>query len=404
MKKHCQFEQDMNVQFALIFVLLFEYILRRLTLLNVRIYYRIYFQTGSIHHNQVAKFIQDMKNYVFAIFVLILHSASASAQYMDIYLINESVEKVTSNSERIASDALVIDSYFNLPGGSDVVDRPDGEDPEREPDVRFRFPGNFGLGVETVLTPTSKFLRLPLSYRIRDLTLSVSIPYYYQRSVKYSHGRETAAGFGDLQLNAHYGIFGSFFYTRFTANLKLPTGNANKQANGYLVPLGSGSTDVMIGNLFLTDFGPFHVSNILSYRISGSHSRNVEIFYPFSGITEQIEYNVSNGNTLLLNTMLSYPIGLGLSANGGWSLVANSKGSMDRYYRYDGDRPDRAEKNLSAHQDFLFFDLGAGLSYRFFSTDINLNLIQPVVTRRNETSGEGSRGLMFLLRISRRIL
>ncbi len=354
-----------------------------------------------------------MKKYLLACIALIILHSMSLAQYVDIYLISESVDKVTSNSELIASDALVIDNYINLPGGSDLYDRPPdddgsgdpGSETDWDPEQQYpRFPGSFGLGAETVLTPTSKFLRLPLSYHIGDLSLNLSVPFYYRRTMVYAHGRESTSGLGDMQIKAMYRLSGSFFHTRFIANLKLPTGDANKQTGGYLVPLGTGTTDILLGNVFLTAIGPVHLSNSMSYRISGSHTRHLEIYYPFTDVTEQVRYSVNNGNTFLLNSAASYPTVRGLIINAGWSLIANSKGSVDKYHQYSNDRTDLDMRNASAGQDFLFLDINAGVSYRFLGTEFMLNLIQPVITSRSVSSGEGDRGFMYVVKISRNIL
>ncbi len=257
--------------------------------------------------------------------------------------------------------------------------------------------------METVLSPTSKFLRVPLSYEIENLTLSMSIPYYYQRTMEYSHDIISTRGFGDLSFNAAYRIAGDSFSAIFTFHTKLATGDANKQAGGYLVPLGTGTNDFMIGNEFLYNAGNLKIYNNLSYRISGSHTQMAEIFYPDMDYIEFIEYDIRNGNTAMLNTVFSYPLGLSVVLIGGFSAIHNTEGNMDKHHSYSNESPDKEVLSLSARQDFLFVNANAGVSINILDTDIILNLVPPLFTQRNMSNSEAARKLMFFARLTRDI-
>lgn len=328
-----------------------------------------------------------MKKQLFTIFILL--PSLAIAQDFRIHLFPENVEALTENSERIASEPHINDESTNTPG----ID-------ERERITERAI----GINAETVVTPQSKFVRLPLRYRMGNFAASLYIPYYYQRTVQYSHGPESAAGLGDLLARLEYRITGKMGKATFQANVKFPTGDANQQVNGFLVPMGTGSTDFMGGISTALDIGPLFWYNNVGYRFSGPHNRTVKIPHPDKpDLVNSIDYEITNGNTLAGNTTLHLPLFKNLSLQGGASIISNSSGTITQKHNFIGASPGPDGDKESAQQDFLFLDALAGLSLNIFGFDFILNLTHPLLTERNENNTEEPRTTMFFLRVNRLI-
>lgn len=110
----------------------------------------------------------------------------------------------------------------------------------------------------------------------------------------------------------------------------------------------------------------FRINNNLSYRLSGESTRDVLVLHEEG--TEKIEYNITNGNTILLNSTFNYTVTNEIVLRGGLNTVINSDGKMSRVHRYDWSEEGRENvvkhSNLNAYQEFIHADLtarGAGV-------------------------------------------
>lgn len=360
-----------------------------------------------------------MKIRILALLFLPFFAQGVMAQTVELVLVPESIGTAISNDEHIISDPVIIDNTGNNPGDEerDEYWDPDDKDPDEDEEEEPTVERNLGVRLETLLTPRSKFFRIPLSYSIGNFTLAASLPFYYDRSIQYSDVTVSATGFGDLQVRASYDIRQRRYFTRFQLTVKLPTGDENKQVDGRLVPLGTGSTDFILGNIYLRRIGPFDFYNNLSYRISGEYNRILKIQYlddqdpPDILYSEISDFTIKNGNTLMLNSVLTYPLPLGLSLNIGGSLIHNSEGRLDRLTTYEAgiwdriDIPYNDEEILdgSARQELFFVDANTGLSLNIFHTDIMASVQIPVITEFGDFSPGRDRKPFFLLKISHKL-
>ncbi|HPQ35896.1 MAG TPA: hypothetical protein PK563_15485 [Tenuifilaceae bacterium] len=325
------------------------------------------------------------------------------SQDINIYLVKENVETVIKNTELLISDPFILESTVDLPGVFELRNIT-GIGVNEEADVTTGALKNLNIYIETAVTPTSKYLQLPIRYKIGDFSLSMSIPFFYHRALEYSHGRESTTGLGDLQLDANYEFKKNKIFTEFKVKAKLPTGDANKQVDGYLVPLGTGSTDFQIRNFFLYEEEKYSIFSNLGCRINGSSSRIVEIVYPENNDIETIEYSISNGNTFSANTAFRYKLGYDFSIMTGFSAIANSQGKVSHTHSYSWDKPLAEFLDENACQNFLYVDMNLGLAYTIFKFDFVLNVRPPLYTKRSEGNVEGKRSLSYFLRVSRRLL
>ncbi len=323
-----------------------------------------------------------------------------AAQSLSVYLLPEHVETVAANGRMRITEAFIMDCHLGQPGNARLAQMGlSGEDPADA----ARPLGRLRLQAETVLTPTSQFLRLPLSYEIGSMDFSLSLPYYFRRTMEYTHGDVSTRGFGDVQLRAAYHLQGDRVRNSIIGSAKLPTGDASKMEDGFLVPLGTGTTDFMAANVLIYRGETLSFYNNLSYRISGDDTRLVEVFYPEFNDFEMIEYQITHGNTLAFSSVLTYHLPFGIGLNGGVSVIYNTEGSMDKHHSYGWDKPSTGMLGIDLAQDFLYVDVSAGVSVSLFDVDIMLNLMPPVFTRRNVSNTEAARKTMFLARICRQL-
>lgn len=328
---------------------------------------------------------------VLAIILLTCSSISQLfSQDMNLYLVKENVETVVRNSELIISDPLNISALNSFPDYKNI----DNEFTENQVGIL----NNVKLSLITDITPNSKFLTLPLSYSWKDFTFSGTIPFYLSRKMTYSHGTEKGKGFGDMSLKVNYKKKLGDFRTEYNLNIKLPTGNEANQVNGYLVPLGTGSTDLMgQGILIYKKNKSVYYSN-LTFRLNGKMERIAEITYPEDGGVETINYKVNNGNALMLNTSYSYRIWKYAVLVGGISGAFNNSGKMDRLHSYSVAKSDTIYKGLSADQNFIFVDLNPAVVLTYHDLQLSLSCKLPAYTKQNANSSVAGRKVGFYAR------
>lgn len=328
------------------------------------------------------------------------------------YLYPENMERMIQNNERIISDPSILDYTSDTPENKEKSAATDDEEEEDESDEfesldESEAPSPLGVYAETAITPTSRFIRLPVNYRHNQYTLSLLVPIYFERSMAYSHGTESSSGIGDVQLKLSYnssGVYrGETYYSRFSIDLKLPTGDESNQENGFLVPLGTGTTDVTIANNMFYTVRGYDLISTVSYRISGSYNQVAEIRFADQEFPDIIEYSVSNGNTFTFNAVGRYPLSDIVYANAGLATIINSSGSMERTYVASNGEFTNTTGEVSANQDFTFVDLKAGVSIYLFNTDLIFNLMVPLYTQRNASNSESERSTMFYVRLSRNL-
>lgn len=326
--------------------------------------------------------------------LLIIFSAAHSQRPREVrfYLIPETVEEFTGNSEYISNDPL--NQEFAAAGKvTKQIDRQQQVMPGLNLD-------NLGIDIETVLSPRSMFVRLPVKYSWDRFRFNLSVPYYFKREMSYAAGKKSSSGIGDALLRTSYFMYGESYLNEIQLNLKLPTGDENNTVDGHLVPLGTGSTDIFIANNLSYFSYDYQIQASVSYRINGAVERLVEVYDPENEQLDTVSYDVSNGKTFIFNGSYIRYLMPNLSLIGGLSATINQEGSMDIEFR---ETEREAVKGSAAGQDFTFLDIIPAVSYNIFDTDLVLSLQIPVITERSSDNDEEDRSVGLFFRLSRNI-
>lgn len=325
-------------------------------------------------------------------------------------LIQENIETTLSNPKILVADPVVVDRllFTSEPVTETVLTPLD----ERDEDGFIMFDETlstitgFQFSIETAITPDCKYVQVPLRYSFGNFKINSSIPFFYDRSIEYSHGTVSTMGFGDMQLGLSYNIAANNHTFEPTLNAKLPTGNSSKLVEGYLVPLGTGSFDMITGGVYSYRRDNLSISSNLSYRFSGNSTKTVIINHEEG--KETIDYTISNGNTLLANATLNYNVTSDIVIRAGLSNVANSDGRLSRVHKYDWDEPGRENEmeftNMSAHQEFIYTDANASIAVTLFGSTVLFNIAQPLYTKTNINTPVSDRTMHFSFKFSTKVM
>lgn len=345
-----------------------------------------------------------MRNVLIALIISLAGFYNAASQSLYLNLMQEHIESVISNPGVLSSNPFIVDNFM-------VMSEPLSLD-GMEGDDRYAFDfapapiTGFGFSIETVITPDCKYLQLPLRYSFGSFRINSSIPFFYDRQVEYAHGPVSATGFGDMKLGLSYVLSGDSYSLEPTLDAKLPTGNASKMVDGFLVPLGTGSFDMILGSKHTWARDAFRIQSNLSYNLAGSSTRDVFILHDEG--TEEIEYRITNGNTVIFNSGLNYVLSSNVVLRAGVSSLLNSEGKMSRTHRFDWNEPGRQNvmeyDDLSARQDFVYADASAGIQVNAFGSTVIFTLKQPVYTRQNTNTPPLDRKLQFYFKFNTRIM
>ncbi len=314
------------------------------------------------------------------------------------FVLPENVEAVIGNTDLIITDQINTDNSSSTPGITNVQETIEG---------KSGIFNNLSGGFDTTITAKNLHLKLPLSYRISNFKGSVSIPFYFKREMQYSSVKKSTSGLGDIVISASYTNFFPNIHNETILTAKLATGNADKTVDGYLVPLGTGSTDFVLNNQLNYIKSNYSIYNNLSYRFNTAADRTIKIIHSddpndFLG-TETRTYTVTNGSLLAMNSSFTYRIMKNLALIGGLSLAINGEGNQDISSKYSGAKSDEKLNGLSAQQDFTFIDILPAVNYTIWRIDFILGAKIPVVTQRNDNNTERDRSGEIVLRLSRNL-
>ncbi len=303
------------------------------------------------------------------------------SQGVSFYFIKENIGTVTTNTELIVSDQL----NLSCTNPSLIAERID--------ETR-----NIFINVESSITPTSKFLIIPFGYTFKKkYSVSCVIPYYVNRGLNYSHGPESASGIGDLTLKTSFKHNKGKFRNEYSLAAKLPTGDAYKQVNGYIVPLGTGTTDYMGQAILNYKVNKSTFYGNLSFRINGKLKRKAII--DLTSETKEIKYSIKNGNTFMFYSSYSYKFWKYASFLTGLSAIKNGKGEIDQTTS-SSTGPSFTITGTTAGQDFFIFDGNPAIVFSIQKFNLLLGCKIPLYTKVSELNSEEKRKLMYTFSLS----
>jgi len=158
--------------------------------------------------------------------------------------------------------------------------------------------------MEAAYTEYQTKISVPLWYRWRDFSFNASIPYYIKKMLILPGFNVKSSGLSDISIGAAYGKYLEQYNTYFNINasVKLPTGDdentETKDGWDYLVPLGTGSTDVALGVGGYYFMGAFTFKGNLLYKMNGEYTQT----YSYWNGTETIEDPAVDIGDLLMFT------------------------------------------------------------------------------------------------------
>ena len=332
-----------------------------------------------------------MKKLLVLLAVLLASQMLLSQSQLESSFTTEGIETVTQNTEILIEEPLINknkekkDKNFLEDLNSDEI--------------------GMKIGVETVINGSGKSLNLPIKFRYGQFDFSSQIPYFFSKKMKYTLETAETSGLGDISVGAGYGsqAFTMFYYLHL--DVKLPTGDDGKMEDGFLVPLGTGSTDFMLTTSvtkFITD--NFSIGGGFGYKFNGSSSKIAEITRfdnpdddDNTTDIESVDYTITNGNALNLNLNFDYYWDYGLSFNSDFSFKNIGDGNTDKEHSYNWNSETETLDGLSNKQAVTMLDLKATATYSISIFDISAGAKIPLSTERDENNKEDDRemGLFF---------
>lgn len=309
---------------------------------------------------------------------LILSSIPVMAQsHLEATFTTEGIETVIGNTSGI----------INEPISNKIKDKFSDEDQTQQ--------SGFNIGAEILVNENSKNISIPLKYRLWTIDFIASVPYFFNKRMEYSIKSAETSGVGDISLGAGYGRIFSETYLYGEIGVKLPTGDDEATDSDYLVPLGTGSTDVVLFGLAHRDLNDtFGLGLSLSYKINGSSSKTAEILDPDdnSKITT-VDYEITNGNLFNISTYIDYSLASNLSLEGMFALKMIGEGSTDKEYSNSWNSDTKTLSDISNKQDTTLLDFSAKATYSLGIFDISGGVKLPLYTDRNDDNKEDDRGV-----------
>lgn len=218
------------------------------------------------------------------------------------------------------------------------------------------------------------------------------MPVILKSEISYGDMTKSAAGLGDAVFKTSYRFKRKDWINESMIHVKAPTGDQDKAVDGVMIPLGTGSTDLILQNIFMMRKTHFSLYNSISFRLNTHRENSVLINHPDAfRRSETITYNITNGSLFIVNTSFSYNAFSFASVIGGVTLTVNGEGNIDRTHQYAGTKQNYSQNDISAEQDYVFLDLYPAVAFTVFRTYIMLTAVIPVLTVRNDSNTESDR-------------
>ncbi len=334
--------------------------------------------------------------------LLFLFAFMVSCLFSDTILITitpEGVETVTENTELILSDPFVEEIITGTTEPEEKTE--DSEEAETGKLIGFK------IGIEMTVTGPTKAISLPLGYTFKKISFGITLPYILKREMKYLLETKTASGFGDISFKVGSNKWIKNVNFGLNIQAKLPTGDSENMEDGYLVPLGTGSTDLVVSLSAFKYLQKYSLSGNLTYKLNGISEKTAELLYddmdnnPATDDIETIKYDIHNGNMLIFKGNFDYYLNK-WTVGGLLVFSTTGEGSKDIIRTNNWEGPTVKENDISNLQDMTLLDIIPMVSYRLLRTDITLLAKIPVYTKRNEANDEDERKLVVSFKIGRK--
>jgi len=325
-----------------------------------------------------------MKKLIFALSLVV--TGIMSAQSVDILFIPEGVQTTTQSTAQIITDP------FNSTTSTVSTQKPVVSSSTEV--------SSFSAGAETEVSKYAKSITLPLAYSWKNYSASLSVPYFIERSMKYSVGDKKTSGIGDVSVGAGYfNTIDALDSLGYQLNLlvKLPTGDDKKMADGYLVPLGTGTVDHSLGLTLTRKYGDYFFRFKTATRINSIAKKSTEIVYANQGV-ETINYDIKNGNSVKMSFGCDYSIWSRLDLLTALDLSVYADGTTDLSRTYSWNRPAVSQTGMANKQELTMMDFNLGASYNLAIWEVGAYLSIPVYTKRETDNNEEDRAVSFRLK------
>ena len=329
------------------------------------------------------------------IFLFVSFGCSSAQEDVYVTITTEGLLSTISSTDLLLSDPTITPSI--LPSADDFGTNYDGYG------RKGGFLSNFGVNTLFEVSSKHKSWVLTPYYDITpNLSVEFRVPYILERTMEYYDREAEANGIGDVTIDASYiwpfADSGNVFNTRFY--VKLPTGDSEAMDGGYLVPLGTGSFDLMIGSKFVKDTYRYSLLGNLLFRKNGVNKKTVQMIDasdPSHIITSN--YDITNGNMYNLSgfgRLLVAPrweLWLGAGA----IIVGDGE---TKYTTVDNQTTTTEIGEFSNNQGMTLLDVYPGFTYSFGVVKPYFGLKIPLLSSYENDVDKESRDLTFIVQLN----
>ncbi len=331
------------------------------------------------------------------LFLLVFMVSCLFSDTVLITITPEGVETVTENTELILSDPFVVEIITS-------TTEPEEEKEDSEEAETGKLTG-FEAGMEMTVTGPTKAISLPLGYTFKKINFGLTVPYILKREMKYLLKTKTASGIGDISFKVGTSRWMKDINFGLNIQAKLPTGDSDNMEGGYLVPLGTGSTDFVLDLSAFKYFQKYSFSGNLTFKVNGTSEKTAELIYDIENPSvpdsiETVKYDIHNGNMFIFKGNFDYYLNK-WTVGGLLVFATTAEGSKDLTRTNNWGGPTVKENDISNLQDMTLLDIIPMVSYRLLRTDITLLAKIPILTKRNEANDEDERKLVVSFKVGR---
>ncbi len=327
--------------------------------------------------------------------LLLLVALGLNAENMYITIMPEGMSAALRNAELTATNPNLLDEITGEDVQTGDLTNNTDQSTQSKP---------IASAMEFTVSGATKAVTLPIGYHYKNFGLNCKIPYIYERTVVYMDATKSSNGVGDVSAELSYMKRFGQFKTDFGIDVKLPTGDDVNVVDGYVVPLGTGSTDFKINASFAILHKTKNAAMVLStsYFKPGMSKKKVQsVPAEAKNIVETLDYEVTNGATFNVKGTYMLETFRNLYLSFVLSYTNIQDGETDIKHSFDNGAPGYKETGIPNYQDMQLSDFVPSVIYSRWLFDFAMVMQVPIMSEYNDNASAKERDLTFKFVVTR---
>ena len=317
---------------------------------------------------------------------------------VELTVTTEGLRETTSSTELFLNDPT--NRFLLVPPVEELMPPAAASARDQEPGAPEPWQGGVGVTSLFEVSQRQKCFVLGPFYRATErLWLKARLPLIFERTLTYYDAEASAAGLGDLSLQADYAWRprAAKDHLRTRLDVVVPTGDSEKMDGEHLVPLGTGAWGFSLGGQYARQRSNWGCLANLAVRRNTANGLTVQ-YMQADTVLATVASDITNASSVALSLFAWRSVTPRLAAHLGTSLLVVGDGKTE-FSRRDAAGA-VTEGSYGNGQGMAVLDLYPGVTYRVGRLNPFLGVRIPVISSYDVERDREDREVAVLLQFT----